>query len=398
VDVIVSKNVINLYKGHASETYTVRLSSAPQGTVTVAVGGDNTLVAITPSTLVFTPNNWGEQAVGVTIAPGVGSPAGGVTYFTTKVQNSVISTSDPRDAAYMNIVREVIVNITDDGSLNCTDFENSPIHILLNNEEVVSPYFICISDQTHVLTTDMHASGYAYTWWKDNYEIVSETASHTLKGSGRYTVTVRNTDGCRVVSDEFVVSMEAAPAVPIISGDRTVREGQERQYEVKNVEYDITYKWIIPSGYTLGVGSADYDRRITMKIGSTSSVLRVVATNASNESVECASAEGRLDIEVKASYAVDVFPTVASNGTPLRVVPKGMVVNGIAIINAVGESYAYNMSSGQLPLVSGEEMQITVNGLSSGHYFIIFYGREQSEDGSYNGRSVKHTEHIVIKD
>jgi hypothetical protein len=56
--------------------------------------------------------------------------------------------------------------------------------------------------------------------------------------------------------------------------------------------------------------------------------------------------------------------------------------------------------SGGLPLRSTEEMQIVVNGLSSGHYFVIFYGREQGEDGkdgNYNGRNVKHTEHIVIK-
>jgi hypothetical protein len=400
VDVIVSKTVINLQKGHTAETYTVRLASAPQGNVTVGISDPNSLVAITPSTLIFTPNNWGEQQVGVAIAPGVGSLAGGVTYFTTKVQNRVMNTSAQGDAAYMNLVREVIVNITDDGGLNCTEFENAIPDIAVNGTIMTSPFAICTSDKaSYVLTTSIHGSGITYRWLKDNFLEVSATASYKLSESGTYTVTVMNDRGCKVVSDPFVVNVETAPDVPVILGDRVVRQGQERNYKVKDAhaKHNVNYKWIIPSGYSLGVGSFDTDPGITLKIGSTSSILRVVATNQGNNSGACASVEGRLDIEVRTTYDVDVFPTVASNSTPLRIVPKNMLVNSIAVINTVGESYAYRILSGKLALVSGEEMQIMVNGLSSGHYFIIFYGREQSEDGNFNGRSVVHTEHIVIK-
>jgi hypothetical protein len=397
VDVIVSKPVINLQKGHTAETYTVRLASAPSGTVTVGVIAQNpSSVTITPSVLTFTPANWGEQAVGVEIAPGVGS-TGGVTYFTTRIRNSVTANPNPDDAAYANIVREVVVNITDDGGLNCTEFESTVPDILLDDNQVDSPYAICTSDKApHVLTSSVNGGGYTYRWLKDNFVEVSTEASYPLAASGTYTVTVTNADGCRVTSTPLVVNIETTPDVPVIVGERIAKEGQEKTYEVKDAKRNIEYRWVIPSGYGLSVGSFDTDRRITMKIGSMSSILRVVATNRSNSNA-CASAEGRFDIEVRTTYDVDVFPTVATNSTPLTIVPKNMVVNGIAIINAVGESYAYKIVSGKLPLLSAEEMKVVANGLSSGHYFIVFYGREQSEDGNYNGRRVVHTEHIVIK-
>jgi hypothetical protein len=408
VDVIVNKTVINLQKGHVSETYTVRLASEPAGTVTVGIKDayNNNFVTITtassvtPPSVVFTPGNWWEeQEVGVTIAAGVGSPAGGITYFTTKVENYVASA--PNDLYYMGITREVIVSITDDGRLNCTKFESDSIpNIVLNGNIVNSPFAICTSDNIqYVLTTDRHVAGYKYRWLKDNVDEKSTTASYELPktetGRATYTVTVTNATGCSAVSEPFVVNMEIAPAVPVIEGPRVVRTGQDMRYNIKTVESNINYKWIVPSGYSLGTGSFDNYSWITMKIGSTSSILRVLATR--DNSTACAGIEGRLDIEVRTSYGVDVFPTVASNGTPLKIMPKNMIVNSIAVINAVGESYAYRRTSGGLPLRSTEEMQIVVNGLSSGHYFIVFYGREQSDDGNYNGRNVVHTEHIVIK-
>jgi hypothetical protein len=394
VDVVVNKTVINLQKGHVSETYTVRLTSAPQGDVTVGITDPNNLLTITPSSIVFTAGNWGEQEVGVTIAPGI-SPAGGVTYFTTKVQNRVISA--PNDAAYMGINREVIVNITDDGGLNCTGFESEIPQIAINGDFKDSPFAICTSDNNpYVLTSTKNGTGITHRWLKDKFLEVSTAASYLLTESGTYTVTVMNANGCKAVSDPFVVNVETAPKVPVIVGDRIVREGQDRTYKIKDVQRDINYRWVIPSGYSLSGISFEDRSEITMKIGPTSSILRVLATNRSNSNA-CASVEGRLNIEVRSSYAVDVFPTVASNGTPLRIIPKNMIIDNIAVINTVGESYPYRILSGKLALVSGVEMQIAVNGLSSGHYFIVFYGREQSEDGHYNGKSVVHTEHIVIK-
>jgi hypothetical protein len=407
VDVIVSKTVINLQKGHESEEYTIRLASAPQGNVTVAITDPDNRVTITPSTVTFTPANWHEeQEVGVAIAPGVGAPVGGVTsYFTSKVQNRVVSAPAQDDAAYMNIVREVIVNITDDGSLNCTEFEESIPEIHVNGHLLNNPFTICTSDKTqYVLTASESGEGITYRWMKDNFLQISTASSYLLPTnsdsdtySGVYTVTLMK-DGCKKISDRLVVNRETAPEVPVIKGDRIVREGQEKKYEVvnNNTSLDMNYRWIRPAGYDLIPGSFDTDRSITVKIGATSSILRVVATNRGSNSA-CASAEGRLDIEVRSSYDVDVFPTVATNGTPLRVIPKGMEITGIAVVNSVGESYAYKMVSGSLPIDSGEEIQIMVTGLSSGHYFIVFYGREQSEDSDYNGRRVVHTEHIVIK-
>jgi hypothetical protein len=397
VDVIVSKSVINLQQGHLTETYTVRLASAPQGNVTVEIDDPNNWVTITPEALIFTPTNWGEQPVTVTVAPGVGAPVGGVTYFTTSVKNTVVNVSDPADTEYMGIVREVIVNITDDGRLNCADFESIIPDIAVNGQLVNSPFAVCSSDGIpYVLTTSINGEGITYRWLKDNFLEVSTASSYQVVETGTYTVIIMNANGCRVISDPFVVNVETSPDIPVILGDRVVREGQEKNYEIKGAKRDIDYRWIIPSGYNLGVGSFDADPRITLRIGAKASILRVLATNLGSNSA-CASSEGRLDIEVVTSYDVDVYPTVASNSTPLKIVPKGMAINSIAVINAVGESYAYRVLSGRFALISGEEMQITVSGLSSGHYFIVFYGREQSADGNYNGRSVVHTEHIVIK-
>ena len=307
-------------------------------------------------------------------------------------------------------MREVIVNITDDGGLNCTEFESLIPEIAVNGNLVNSPYPICTSDKnTYELTTTINGSGYTYRWMKDKYLEVSSTSSYLLPGhiggSGTYTVTVWNASKCLVKSEPLVVSIEEAPAVPVILGTQIVREGEDRKYKVKDATNDINYRWIIPFGYDLGVGYFDTDTTITLKIGTTSSILRVVATNQGSSNA-CASAEGRLDIEVRASYGVDVFPTVASNGTPLWITPKNMEINAVAVINAVGESYAYKgdrVLSTQHPLKSGVQMQITVTGLSSGHYFIVFYGRERGEgdrEGEnipYTGREVVHTEHIVIK-
>jgi hypothetical protein len=401
VDVIVNKTVINLQKGHTSETYTIRLASAPEGNVTVGITALNgSLVTITPPSVTFTPGNWGEQEVGVTIAQGVGSPAGGITYFTTNVQNRVTGVSDQKDADYMNIVREVIVNVTDDGKLNCAKFESTIPDIKLNGSFVNSPFAICTPDNNqYVLTTTVNGDGYMYRWMKDNVWEVSTEASYVLDkddtGTGTYTVIVMNANGCKVVSEPFAVRMEVAPEVPVIEGLRVAREGQNATYRVKTIENNVDYRWVIPSGYDL-VGGFDSDPSIMMKIGSTSSILRVVATR--NNSMACASVEGRLSIEVKASYGVDVFPTVTGNGEPLRIIPKNMIINSIAIVNVVGESYPYRITAGRLPLssVTGEELQIMVNGLPSGHYFVVFYGQELNQDGSI-GRSVTHTEHIVVK-
>jgi hypothetical protein len=396
VDVIVSKTVINLQKGHVSETYTIRLTSAPTGNVTVQITDPNSQVTLTRSSVIFNAANWNtEEEVGVAIAPGVGSPVGGIMYFTTKLQNTV--TNAPSDADYMGINREVIVNITDDGALNCTDFESIIPHIALNGELVPSPYSICTSDNNqYVLTTDRNGDGYKYRWLKNNFLQVSTAASYALDkdGTGTYTVIVTNASGCRVVSEALVIRMEAAPAVPIIVGDRVAREGQDLTYRLQTVESNVNYKWSLPAGYSLGVGSFDTDNHITMRIGANSGILRVLATR--NGSMACAGMEGRLGIEVSASYGVAVFPTVASNGTPLKIMPKNMIITNIAVINAVGESYPYRLVSGNFPFRSAEEIQIMVNGLSSGHYFIVFYGQEQNANG-HAGRSVKHTEHIVIK-
>jgi hypothetical protein len=135
--------------------------------------------------------------------------------------------------------------------------------------------------------------------------------------------------------------------------------------------------------------------------------LRLIATKLGNDpNGRCYSAEGRLDITVSASYSVDVFPTVISNGTPLRIVPKNMTITSIAVVNSVGESHAYRRLTGNFPIHSGkgvqisgndqrdpdaEEMQIMVSGLSSGHYFIVCYGYDSEN------RKVVYTAHVVIK-
>jgi hypothetical protein len=402
VDVIVNKTVINLNKLHRSEVYTVRLASAPQGNVTVSISGSQD-ITLTPSALTFAPDDWVEKSATVTIASGVGTP-GGISHLTTNIRNTV--TNAPDDAAYMGITREVIVNITDDGTLNCTEFEENIPEITLNGERKQSPYAICISGQTeYVLATDVEGA-VTYKWMKDGFLEVSTTSSHLLTGSGVYKVTAMNANGC-AVSASFAVSMEEAPKTPVILGAQTARAGDDQDYTIEGYTSFLSttdYKWFLPEGYRLMKGYYT-DPKITIRIGEASGMLQVKATNLNSNT--CPSSEGRLRIEVKASYGVDVFPTVASNGMPLRIVPKNMSINSIAVVNSVGESYAYKVLSGDFPIYSGkeiqissdesknadgEEMQIAVNGLASGHYFIVCYGQD------LDGRNVVHTEHIIIKD
>jgi hypothetical protein len=300
----------------------------------------------------------------------------------------------------------VIVNVTDDGTLNCVDFEDAPPMIALNGEFVASPYAICVANkETYVLSAAVDGA-VSYRWLRDGFMEVSTTSSFPLTESGVYTVTAMSANGCKAVSEPLAVSMENAPVMPEIKGDRIATAGEWKEYEVTNIFTDVDYKWIRPSGYELGVGSFDTDTKIRVFIGKKSAVLRVIATNL-NSSGACSGAEGRLGIEVRSSYSVDVFPTVASNGTPLRIVPKNMRVTNIAVINSVGESHAYKIiSDTRFPAKSGtgiqigsqqlepsaEEIQIVVSGLSSGHYFIVCYGN--ATDG---GRPVVYTAHVVIK-
>jgi hypothetical protein len=182
------------------------------------------------------------------------------------------------------------------------------------------------------------------------------------------------------------------PKVPFIVGPRIAREGEELSYKVQPTEAGATYRWTIPEGYSLATGSEFTDPGIKLLIGRNSSVLRVVAVN----SEACVGVESRLNIEVRNTYAVGIYPTVISTARHLTIVPKNMQVNSLAVISTVGESYAYT-KSGSFPLKSGVEMDIYVHGLPTGYYFFVFYGKEQSGPDEYEGRRVVHTERIVIK-
>jgi hypothetical protein len=394
VDVIISKTVINLNKDHSAETYTIRLSERPKATVTVQVTDPKGLVTLTPSEVTFTPDNWGVRQVTATInLPAIDSPLGGLSYYTTKVKNTVTSGGD-----YEGIIREVIVNITDDGTLDCAGFDSQQPVIALDGQPIDGNKPVCISDE-RMLSVLSVTGGTRYSWWLEGYfPEISTEPSFRLPQSGTYMVTVWQGDRCKVVSAPVAVDVKAALTVPYIKGPKVVKEGENRIYKVANASNDVQYTWIIPQGegYERYSGSTT-DSEIMITIGKTSSLLRVQAVDPDSA---CSGVEGRLNLEVRTSYAVNVYPTVVTGNTPLKIAPKNMVINNIAIINTVGESYAYKVLSGSFPLESGNdnssEMQIEVSGLPSGHYFIVFYGQEQTGN-TYHGRKVVHTERIVIK-
>jgi hypothetical protein len=388
VDVITNKTVINLDKDKRTEVYTVRLSSAPTSNVVVNITSTpGNIVTVEPAALTFTPGDWSTtQSATVTIAAALTSPPNAVSYYTTKIVNRVDASSD---ASYRDIVREVIVNVTDKGDLNCSVFEQNLPVISLNGRIENSPYIMCASDdQAHVLSTNV-AGAVTYRWLRDNVIGVSTAASYQPSEGGTYTVTAQNANYCWTVSEPFVVKKEIAPNLPVIVGPTVVRQGEDKEYKIKYPQSTVEYKWTLPYGYELTSGF-DNDRNITIKIGEASAALTVKATN-QPASDACPAVEGRLNIQVTPSYIIDVYPTVASNNTPLTIVPKNVTIDNLSVISVVGESHAYKIVSGHLSVQSGEMLQITIPGLSSGHYFVVFYGRD------LDGRKIVHTEQIIFK-
>src|SRR5690606_8947526 len=55
--VTISKTVVNVTEGGATDTYTVMLNTAPSAEVTVTVNGD-TQASVNPTSLTFTTGNW----------------------------------------------------------------------------------------------------------------------------------------------------------------------------------------------------------------------------------------------------------------------------------------------------------------------------------------------------
>jgi hypothetical protein len=395
VDVIVNKTVINLYKSHKSEVYTIRLSDVPTGEVTVVIEDPNRVVTLSPATVTFTFQNWNvAQEVEATISSHIKSPVGGLTYYTTKIRNAV-TPGAPAD--YAGIVREVIVNVTDDGTLDCVDFENQVPEITLNGQPVNSEREMSVCNSNWNVLSASIEGGVRYDWWLDGqFPEVSTDSSFQLTQSGFYAVTAWKDDHCKVVSEPLLVNVMNVPDIPFIVGRRIAMEGEEVAYKVQSPSAGLTYNWMIPDvGYRLANGYSLTDTEIKMVIGHSSSALRVMAADVNNI---CAGVEGRLNIEVRIACTVGVYPTVinSTSNRQLKIVPKNMQVNSIAFINTVGESYPY-MAHGSFPLKSGEEMYIDVKGLPTGHYFIVFYGQEQSGPDVYEGKNVKVTEHIVVK-
>jgi hypothetical protein len=310
--------------------------------------------------------------------------------------------SDESATEYKGIVREVVVNTTDDGTLDCADFESRTPEIdLLGGNIVNGQAIVC---RTGELSTSVEGA-VRYTWWLEGQypELSSTSASCQIpvthkEGKGIYTVIAWKDDRCKAVSEPVEVEVKQMPAIPVITGKRIVRTGENIDYEVvKGVD---KYKWILAGDYGYSFYLTDPNltnsKKATITIGHTSSVIRVVAI--SDEI--CPGVEGRLNVEVRSTYSVNVYPTVVSPQTTglLKIVPKNMQISNIALVSTVGESYSYRRSSGKFPLNTNEEMTIDVSGLPTGQYFIVFYGREQNNgDTQSDGRSIKHVERIVVQ-
>jgi hypothetical protein len=68
-----------------------------------------------------------------------------------------------------------------------------------------------------VVLTAASGTGYTYQWQKDAANISSTATSYTAAASGVYTVLVTHTNGCKKVSAGIVVTVDAYPAIPVIS-------------------------------------------------------------------------------------------------------------------------------------------------------------------------------------
>jgi hypothetical protein len=220
----------------------------------------------------------------------------------------------------------------------------------------------------------------------------SSTYTYVAAG-GTYTVAVTDAHGCRVESAPFEVKVEELPEAPVIKGPQLVKENGTYTYGIETVNSGMDYRWIIPNaeGYSLESNSLT-DTTITLKIGSASTVLRVQAKMRNSNGACSAGVEGRLGITVTPAYKVDVYPTVISSGSQIKVVPKNMEITSIALVSSVGESYALTFMGVSFPITNGNEVLLELpNTLSTGHYFVICYGRGP------DGKRAVHTEHIVVR-
>ncbi|MFN5421947.1 MAG: gliding motility-associated C-terminal domain-containing protein [bacterium] len=131
---------------------------------------------------------------------------------------------------------------------------------------------LCPGDSV-VLTS---SSATSYQWYKNGQPIqLSTTRNIVIKDSGRYSVSVKNVNGCSSgLSTIVTVILKNAPAAPdTIYGPVNVFATADNIYRVDPVDGATNYTWTLPSGWR-GFSSAD---TIAVKAGRLAGIISVTA-------------------------------------------------------------------------------------------------------------------------
>jgi gliding motility-associated-like protein len=137
-----------------------------------------------------------------------------------------------------------------------------------------TPTSLCPGDSV-VLSSSLATS---YVWYNNGLEIVSATdRTYTAKDSGRYTVVVKNLNGCASApSVTKVVTMNSAPNAPdSILGPVRIFSGSGNVYRILPVDGATNYTWTLPTGWK-GFSSSD---TIAVKVGKFAGTISVTANS-----------------------------------------------------------------------------------------------------------------------
>ena len=260
------------YTAVASGTYTVVTKSAqgcesaasdgitinvvaPSAKPIVSPSGDTSFCAGGKVILTSSPANsyqWYKDGSIITnqISQTYTATASGI--YTVKVKNETVC-----ESASSNVLSVTVYSLPSTPTISAT-----------------TPTSLCPGDSV-VLSSSLATS---YVWFNDSVEIVSAIGrTYTAKDSGRYTVVVKNSNGCSSApSATKVVIMNSAPNAPdSILGPVRVFSGSGNVYRIVPVDGATNYTWTLPTGWK-GFSSSD---TIAVKAGKYAGTISVTANS-----------------------------------------------------------------------------------------------------------------------